>query len=332
MERILKRYFWAIQLGLVLVIALIGALVVNNVITGLISPLMVTKPPSDSAAANAAKEDKRRIASLPTALMVPPPEPPEKPDPNEPTDTEPEPEDTTPVIADGEYPLSDINVNLNGTLVAKDPRWSTAILIDLASRGSFFVAIGDKILDTGAKVVQIDRDRIVVDREGGAREQIDLEADGPPKGGAKAPARPSPAKPISKPEPKKATPPKNDKFSKLRAGINKKNENEFTVSRNVLNEVIANPGKYRDGTKPIPHYENGKPAGFKLTRMRPGSIYNDLGLQANDVISSVNGKPLTGVNVLLDFYQKFNSGNLDGVTLEVKRRGQTVKKTYNVGK
>ena len=57
--------------------------------------------------------------------------------------------------------------------------------------------------------------------------------------------------------------------------------------------------------------------------MKPGSIYYDLGIRPGDVITSVNGKPLTSPNVALDFYSKFNSGQLSNIKLGVERGGKS---------
>ncbi|MEL6179241.1 MAG: type II secretion system protein N, partial [Myxococcota bacterium] len=268
MDMVAKRYFWVFQLGTVLAVALLGAMTVNNVISGALSPLLVTAPPSQAKVDPGAKTSKTNtLSKLDDTSWRPPPKPPETSDSSKEEPEEQEPTEEVIPLGEGEYPLSDLNVKLNGTLVAANPRWSMAMLYDNGSRASFFVSTGESFLEV--EVRKIERDRIVIEREG-RLEQIDMENDGTKKPTSRSLSRPSrtpfggkspPAKAPAKPEPKEVSK-VNDKFSKLREGITKKGDSSFTIDRKVIKEVLSNPSKYRDGTKPVPNYVGGKPNGF----------------------------------------------------------------------
>lgn len=337
METVFKRYFWAIHLVMLLMIAGVSAMAANNVVEGLLSPLSVTSPPPPQKVDSKPSARKPTLASSQDKDKWGKPPEPEKPEgegekETEETTEEPNPEDQ---IAEGEYPISDIPINLTGTMVAGDPQWSMALMIDTSSRASFSAKEGEEILEEGAKIVKIERDRVVVEREG-RLEQIELEGDGPPKGAKKRPGLsprkgPTSIKPKTSPSPAVSSSSRSsgsDKFADLRKGITKVNESQFQVKRDTIKQVLGNPGKFKDGTKPIPNYKGGKINGFKLVGMKPGSVYYDLGIRPGDIITSVNGKPLNGPNAALELVSGVNT--LKSVDIEVERNGSTRKLQYNI--
>lgn len=336
MESTLKRYFWAIHLVLLVGIAGVLALAAGNVFNGLLSPLAVVSPPPPQKVDSSPAAQDARLASTDKDKWGKPKEPEPPPVDEKPAEEEEVEPEVTP---EGEYPVSDLPVTLTGTMVAGDPRWSMALMVDTSSRASFMASEGEAILEEGVKVIKIERDRVLVEREG-RLEQIELEGDGAPKAGAGArrsslarppsrsvtgarPTTPTPT--VSKPE---VSSPKNDQFADLRKGIEKVNESSFKVSRQTLTDALANPGKFRDGTRPIPNYKGGKVNGFKLVGMKPGSLYYDLGIRPGDIITSVNGKPLDSPNRALELYQQLN--NLDKVVLGVERNGQDRSLTFSI--
>lgn len=337
METVFKRYFWAIHLVMLLMVAGVSAMAANNVVEGLLSPLSVTSPPPPQKIDNKPSARQPTLASSQDKDKWGKPPEPEAPEGEGEKDAdkeadEPEPEE---LIAEGEYPVSDAPVNLTGTMVAGDPTWSMALMVDTSSRASFSAQEGDEILEEGAKIVKIERDRVIVEREG-RLEQIELESDGPPRGAKKRPSLsprkgPSSLKPKTSPAPavsSSSRSSKTDKFAELRKGITKVNESQFQVKRDTIKQVLGNPGKFKDGTKPIPNYKGGKINGFKLVGMKPGSVYYDLGIRPGDIITSVNGKPLNGPNAALELVSGVNT--LKKVDIEVERNGSSRKLQYNI--
>jgi general secretion pathway protein C len=232
-------------------------------------------------------------------------------------------------------------VTLTGTMVADNPIWSMALLIDNSSRSSFTAKVNQNILEGDSKLIKIERDRIILEREG-QLEQIEINETGniarakpTTSRGRSLPSKPL-AGSLSTPRISAKSTPASPKKSggatgaaaSLKTGIKKINENQFEVSRKTLNDVIKNPAKFRDGTRPIPNYEGGKVNGFKLVNMKPGSIYYDLGIRPGDVITAVNGKPLDSPNRALELYQKL--GSLSNVSLEVQRNGQKRQMSFNI--
>lgn len=340
MENMLKKYFWVLQLALVLLIALLAALSVTNLISARVAPLLVSAPPAPKAQDDGPVGDAdpaRKLANLDTSAWKPEPRP-EDPRPEEPVE---EPvEEPAPAFAEGEYPLSELDVTLTGTTVATSSQWSMAMVIDRKSSGTLLLQEGDRIIDD-AELVKIERDRIVI-RRNGQLEQIDLESEG--KAAAKNPARYTPpkratptplgsSKPINLSDAGSAPAAKggNDKFADIKKGIEKVKDNEYAVDRNVLSQVLTNPDKFKDGTQVRPNYKNGKPNGFRLSGMKAGSPLYDIGLRPGDVITAVNGTNLDSPNKALQLYQKMgNLNGLNNVTVTVERGGKSQNLSYKL--
>ena len=62
--------------------------------------------------------------------------------------------------------------------------------------------------------------------------------------------------------------------------------------------------------------------GYQVFPGRDAGQFKQLGLQANDVITAVNGQPLTNVQAAMQIFQ--NLGSQNSVTLTVRRNGQVV--------
>ncbi|NIN34985.1 MAG: PDZ domain-containing protein, partial [Gammaproteobacteria bacterium] len=53
----------------------------------------------------------------------------------------------------------------------------------------------------------------------------------------------------------------------------------------------------------IPHNENGQAMGFRLVNIQSGSVFEELGLQRDDVIRTVNGRQILSVEDALNTYR-----------------------------
>ncbi|MGY8815107.1 MAG: PDZ domain-containing protein, partial [Gammaproteobacteria bacterium] len=74
--------------------------------------------------------------------------------------------------------------------------------------------------------------------------------------------------------------------------------------------------------KAIPHSVNGENQGFKVVEIQEGSIFQDLGLQQEDVIRSVNGTPIRTAEDALNAYRKLRTSN--SFQLDLLRSGRSM--------
>ena len=80
------------------------------------------------------------------------------------------------------------------------------------------------------------------------------------------------------------------------------------------------------GVRIMPSVKNGKPNGFRITRLSSRSPVSKIGVQRGDILSSVNGTALTGPDTVLSMMTQLNT--LNRVVVTVERRGKPVELTY----
>jgi len=193
--------------------------------------------------------------------------------------------------------VSRLNIKLLGTVVAGE---NSAAIIAVAKRREqqvFF--IGDRI-QPGVILKEVEAEAIVVER-GGKLERISLEQSVkltsiPMSGFAASPAS---AQPTS-----------------------------IKMSRPHLQQQLQNFPALMTQAKALPHFVNGKPKGFAITQIAPGSLYQQAGLQNGDIILSVNGKQITGAKQAMNMYQTLKSAA--AIDLELIRAGQVRQIHYDI--
>ncbi|AEI65772.1 type II secretion system protein GspC [Corallococcus macrosporus] len=195
-----------------------------------------------------------------------------------------------------------LRVKLLGTLVANDSKWSLASVEDLESKRIRSVMTGDELL--GARIVTIERERITFSING--REEF-IHAD---NAGGVPPA----------PVLANAVP--------TNAGIRAVGEHAYEVSRNTIEDALANMDGLLTQARVVPAFRDGKPQGFKVFSVRKGSLYEQLGLQSGDVLRRINGVSLeTPERALEAFALLRGSPHLE---LDIERGGTPVRKVYDV--
>ncbi len=70
------------------------------------------------------------------------------------------------------------------------------------------------------------------------------------------------------------------------------------------------------------HRENGQVVGYKIRPGRDAEKFRSLGLQADDVVTAINGMPLTNPAKIMEVYK--NMGNTTAASLEIKRGGSLI--------
>ena len=94
--------------------------------------------------------------------------------------------------------------------------------------------------------------------------------------------------------------------------------------------MLGNLSSVATKARIVPSFKNGKPNGFKLFSIKPGSIYAKIGLKNGDVIQKVNGYEMNSPDKALEIYQKLK--NAQNVTVDVQRRGRSMTMNYSIGR
>lgn len=110
-------------------------------------------------------------------------------------------------------------------------------------------------------------------------------------------------------------------------GIEQVAPNTYSIARTELDKYLANINDVLTQARAIPHFENGQPAGYKLIQIVPGSVYEKLGLKDGDVLSGVNGEPITDPARAFELLSQLKTANQ--LELTVKRDGRASNMSYN---
>lgn len=314
MESLVKRYFWVVNLALLAALAWLAAKAANNYVAGRIAALPTGIAAPEEVKATAA--DRRRAEEWAQAVI-------DRnlfnSDPPEPVAAEPEPEaEPTEEVDLSKLPgpppapceKSESDIGLLATMEAEPVEWSMAAVS--TGDGDRVVRIGQTIGEH--EVMAIYRQRLVLS-SGGRFGCVDL--DDPKKKSSRRPSR----RPV-------ASRSKGGSDSDVKDGVKKVGKNRYEIDRGMLNEQLEDLGKLSRQARVIPHYRDGKPQGFKIVGVRPGSLYSHIGIRSGDVLKSVNGEEVTSPTKALELYEQLK--NSDNVNLEVERRGRPTNLEYEI--
>ena len=101
----------------------------------------------------------------------------------------------------------------------------------------------------------------------------------------------------------------------------------WRVKRDLITEQFADLGTLSRQVRVVPHTIQGRPSGFRLTRLRPGLLQR-IGLLNGDVLQRVNGLNINSPEEALKAYQAVQSEPT--VRIEILRRNSPTTLTYEI--
>ena len=299
MELLFRKYFWTINLAFLALAGLLSAKIVNTFVAARIAPPAAVETgdgkPRPPARIGLATIDLKRTAAV-FGIELPEEEPAEAEgvrayDPN----AEPE--------------RSSLRATLIGTMVANRPEWSFATLRDDTAKEVGMYLPGDVFM--GAEILEVERLRVILLNQG-RREYIAIgESPG-------LPALPTPVASAAAPAPG------GDEAS----GIEQVDENTYVIPRDEIDKQLANLNTIATQARIVPSFKNGQANGFKVFSIRPGSIYQKIGVQNGDVIRRINGYEINSPEKALEVYSKLKEASK--IEIELERRGKPVTKNYTI--
>ena len=167
--------------------------------------------------------------------------------------------------------LTSLNCSLIGTITEENGEGWAIIRDDDDSRQEM-VTPGSSV--KGARVVKIFKDKVVLNIDG-QNELLVMDPEGraaqaPPAAAAASPSR---GRVLS-----------------------------YNVSRDVVQESLADLASVMAGVRVEPYFAEGRPDGFRVSRIQPGSLLTTMGLQNGDIIKSVNDRPITTAEDAMRLY------------------------------
>jgi general secretion pathway protein C len=108
----------------------------------------------------------------------------------------------------------------------------------------------------------------------------------------------------------------------------KTSETSYVVDQKAVDESLENPRNILTDARLLPRMVNGEQEGFVMKEVRPGGIYDRLGLRNNDILLSVNELQLENPETALKAFTALRGMNR--IELDVLRNGRKMTLTYTL--
>ncbi|HTF15695.1 MAG TPA: type II secretion system protein N [Burkholderiales bacterium] len=195
--------------------------------------------------------------------------------------------------AAAETSVAPSNLNMTLTGVAMRAAGGCALVIVQGQPESAFCS-GEE-LSPGVRLDTVQRDRIVIVRNGAREALIMKDVEGAAAGIA------VPLPPI----------------------VQSVGTDRQLVDRRQLQQQLGRP-EFLNQALIVPNADGG----FLVRQVQAGSLYEKLGLRPGDVIRNVNGQPLTSMDDVMRLYQQF--GTAQRVLVDVQRQGRNETLYYDM--
>jgi general secretion pathway protein C len=191
-----------------------------------------------------------------------------------------------------DLPLATLRLKLVGTIVDKDGDISTAIIEDLAKREQSLYHVGERIKN--ALIKKILRTYVIVNT--GKRDEI-------------LSMRP-------------------EELKNKQKDSSRTTKGKIKIPRKVIETSMSNLANIMQDALIKPYLIRGQIAGFKITKIKPDSIYTKLGLQNGDVLLDINKEKLDSPRKLLNLYERFKDKSK--IKLKISRAGKEETVEYQI--
>ncbi len=194
---------------------------------------------------------------------------------------QPSPEDLEESYAKTKLPL-----RLLGTVASSQQELAWAAVEDTERREHLVVRLKDK-LKGRAEVIRIDPRRIVL-LNAGRKEELNLDAEdtGNRRRGQRASARRSPRRQA---RPRAARPPSGGNTQQNGQPFSSPFDQIRGSNGASIQDIVNNPAALLSQARIVPKYENGEMVGMELSGIKPGSVFEAMGIQEGDTIRELNG-------------------------------------------
>ena len=193
--------------------------------------------------------------------------------------------------------LTSLKLSLLGTITGPE-KYARAFIEDTKARSSGVYRLGEDV--QGAELRKIMRGKVVLRVNG--RDELLVMDDDEKKARRRGPSgRPEPVRDAS--------------------------GRDFKVGREQVNNALKNINQLMTQINVRPVFEDGKPAGLMLRRIKPNSIFKEMGLEDGDVIQGINDRDIKDTEDILSLYQSLK--NAEEVSLQIKRGGNPTSLNYS---
>lgn len=106
--------------------------------------------------------------------------------------------------------------------------------------------------------------------------------------------------------------------------------NKFNISKALLDEKMKDIASILTQARALKIQNPDGSMSFKMTEIDPSGLFPYLGIQDQDIITSINGKPIYDMNEIMNLFGRIK--NLDSLSLGIKREGVESVQDYSIKK
>lgn len=215
--------------------------------------------------------------------------------------------------ATGAVTPSTLPLELSGTIVFQESRFSVALIKDRNTNKFAYYGVGDRV--QSAIVRQIDRFRVVIENDG-RLESLELKA-------AESKLAMTPPR-LSTPT---FTQPSGGSASDV--SFEEIGPNKFAIPQSFIDETLSNFNLILTQARMVPNLTpDNKTDGFKVFAIKPGSIFEKLGMKDQDIIKRVNGQDLDSFDKATGLFGALR--NEKTISIDIMRNGSRINYSYEI--
>jgi general secretion pathway protein C len=113
-----------------------------------------------------------------------------------------------------------------------------------------------------------------------------------------------------------------------KSAVRKLGEFHYEISKQAVNEQLADLTPLGMQARVIPNYRGGKYEGFKLVGVRPNSFYRAVGIRSGDIIRRINDQSINSPNKALRLFEQLKKART--VRVEIERRGKPITLLFEI--
>jgi len=198
-------------------------------------------------------------------------------------------------------PVTKLNLKLRGIYAAENTAKANAIIED--GRGKQAVYFVDEKLKVSGRVYlrQVYVDKVILETNG-RNETLSLEAE-------------KLVTSVIRQAPKKA-----DRSGKKKVQDKRNNQRISRKLNEYKSKLLTDPKSVSDVISGRPHFIDGELRGFSISPGRDKRLFQELGLQRGDLVTSINGVSLTNMQDAMTLMNDAQS--INDLSVEIERDGQ----------
>ncbi len=110
--------------------------------------------------------------------------------------------------------------------------------------------------------------------------------------------------------------------------VKKINERQYLLDQRKLQQALNNPEQILTDARLLPNIQKGKQDGFRISEVRPGGLYESLGLRNGDILLRVNELEISNPEVAMQAMFALKGMNM--VNLDIIRSGSKITMSYQI--